>query len=101
MITMEKVCKSYKVAKRNAGFREACKALFHREYEEIKALNDISFTIRDGEMVGYIGQKLHHQDSKRYIDPGQREGADRRPHPLGHGTGRQKALRQSGKVQPD
>lgn len=55
MITMEKVCKSYKVAKRNAGFREACKALFHREYEEIKALNDISFTIRDGEMVGYIG----------------------------------------------
>ena len=26
MITMEKVCKSYKVAKRNAGFREACKA---------------------------------------------------------------------------
>ncbi len=55
MITMEKVCKSYKIAKRNAGFREACKALFHREYEEIKALNDISFTIRDGEMVGYIG----------------------------------------------
>ena len=55
MITMEKVCKSYKVAKRNAGFREACKALFHREYEEIQALKDISFTIRDGEMVGYIG----------------------------------------------
>lgn len=55
MITMENVCKSYRVAKRNAGFREACKALFHREYEEIKALNDISFTIGDGEMVGYIG----------------------------------------------
>ena len=55
MITMENVCKSYRVAKRNAGFREACKALFHREYEEIKALNGISFTIGDGEMVGYIG----------------------------------------------
>lgn len=55
MITMENVCKSYRVAKRNAGFREACKALFHREYEEIQALKDISFTIRDGEMVGYIG----------------------------------------------
>ena len=55
MITMENVCKSYRVAKRNAGFGAACKALFHREYEEIKALNDISFTIRDGEMVGYIG----------------------------------------------
>lgn len=55
MITMEHVCKSYKVAKRNAGFREACKALLHREYEVIHALSDVSFTIRDGEMVGYIG----------------------------------------------
>jgi len=55
MITMEHVCKSYKVAKRNAGFGEACKALFHREYEEIHALRDVSFTINDGEMVGYIG----------------------------------------------
>ncbi len=55
MITMEHVCKSYKIAKRNAGFGEACKALFHREYETIHALNDVSFTIRDGEMVGYIG----------------------------------------------
>lgn len=54
MITMEHVCKSYKIAKRNAGFGEACKALFHREYETIHALNDVSFTIRDGEMVGYI-----------------------------------------------
>lgn len=55
MITMEHVCKSYKIAKRNAGFGEACKALFHRKYEIIHALNDVSFTICDGEMVGYIG----------------------------------------------
>ncbi|MBR1691661.1 MAG: ATP-binding cassette domain-containing protein [Lachnospiraceae bacterium] len=55
MITMDHVCKSYKIAKRNAGFGEACKALFHREYEVIHALNDVSFTIEDGEMVGYIG----------------------------------------------
>lgn len=55
MITMEHVCKSYRIAKRNAGFAEACKALFHREYEIIHALNDVSFTIHDGEMVGYIG----------------------------------------------
>ncbi len=55
MITMENVCKSYKVAKRNAGFGEACKAFFHREYEMIHALQDVSFTIHDGEMVGYIG----------------------------------------------
>lgn len=55
MITMEHVCKSYRIAKRNAGFGEACRALFRREYEIIHALNDVSFTIRDGEMVGYIG----------------------------------------------
>ena len=55
MITMEHVCKSYRIAKRNAGFLEACKALIHRQYETIHALNDVSFTIRDGEMVGYIG----------------------------------------------
>ncbi|MCH5341543.1 MAG: ATP-binding cassette domain-containing protein [Acetatifactor sp.] len=55
MITMEKVCKSYRIAKRNAGFMEACKALFHREYEVVDALKSVSFTISDGEMVGYIG----------------------------------------------
>ena len=55
MITMEHVCKSYKVAKRNAGFKEACKSLMKRETEEIQALSDVSFTIDDGEMVGYIG----------------------------------------------
>ena len=55
MITMEHVCKSYKIAKRNAGFKEACKSLFRRETEEIRALSDVSFQIGDGEMVGYIG----------------------------------------------
>lgn len=55
MITMDHICKSYWIAKRNAGFKEACKALLHREKEEIRALDHISFTIQDGEMVGYIG----------------------------------------------
>ena len=55
MITMEHVCKSYKVAKRNTGMKEACKSLFLRETEKIQALSDVSFTIHDGEMVGYIG----------------------------------------------
>ena len=55
MITMEHVCKSYRIAKRNAGFGEACKALFHREYETVHALSDVSFTIHDGEIIGYIG----------------------------------------------
>ena len=55
MISVEHVYKSYRVAKRNAGFKEACISLFHCEQEEIQALSDISFTIQSGEMVGYIG----------------------------------------------
>lgn len=55
MITVNHLCKSYRIAKRNPGFTAACKALFHREYEIIHALKDVSFTISDGEMVGYIG----------------------------------------------
>ena len=33
MIRMEGICKSYHVAKRNAGFKAACRTLFTREYE--------------------------------------------------------------------
>ena len=55
MITLEHVRKTYKVSKRDAGFSSALKALFHRHYEYIHALDDVSFTISDGEMVGYIG----------------------------------------------
>ena len=55
MIKLEKINKTFRVAKRQAGFGRAVKALFSREYEIIHALNDVSFTIRDGEMVGYIG----------------------------------------------
>ena len=55
MIELKNICKSFKVSKRNAGFSNALKALFRREYEIVRALNDVSFTIRDGEMVGYIG----------------------------------------------
>ena len=55
VIELKNVNKTFKVAKRNAGFKEALKALFKKEYEYIHALNDVTFTIGDGEMVGYIG----------------------------------------------
>ncbi|MEG0996354.1 MAG: ATP-binding cassette domain-containing protein, partial [Clostridia bacterium] len=55
MLTLSHIHKTYRVARRNAGMKNAVKALFQREYETVHALNDISFTIRDGEMVGYIG----------------------------------------------
>ena len=55
MIKVQNICKTYKVAKRNKGLKEAARSLFKRDYEYIKALNDISFTIGEGETVGYIG----------------------------------------------
>lgn len=55
MITLSNINKTFRVAKRQAGFGRAVKALFSREYELVQALNDVSFTISDGKMVGYIG----------------------------------------------
>ncbi|MGO4185124.1 ATP-binding cassette domain-containing protein [Paenibacillus sp. TAF43_2] len=55
MITVHGISKSYQVAKRSSGVKQAVKALFKREYKVVEALNDISFTIEPGEIVGYIG----------------------------------------------
>ena len=55
MIKVQNLCKTFRVAKRQAGFTRALKALFSREFELVHALKDVSFTIADGEMVGYIG----------------------------------------------
>ncbi len=48
MITLEHICKTYRVARRNSGLSAAFASLFHREYETIHALEDISFHIREG-----------------------------------------------------
>jgi ABC-2 type transport system ATP-binding protein len=55
LIKLEGISKSYKIAKRASGLRQAMKALFYREYTIVPALNDISFSIEPGEIVGYIG----------------------------------------------
>ncbi len=55
MIKLKNISKTFKVAKRKAGFSEALKALVKKDYTYVHALNDISFTVNDGEMVGYIG----------------------------------------------
>ena len=55
MICVEHIAKTFKVARREAGFGRAVKALFRKEYTCIHALDDLSFTIPDGEIVGYIG----------------------------------------------
>ena len=55
MIEVEHITKEYKVAKRDSGFHNAVKALFSRKYDTVRALNDISFKIDDGEILAYIG----------------------------------------------
>ncbi len=55
MIELQGICKTFRVSKREAGFGNAVKALFHKEYTQVHALQDVSFSIGEGEMVGYIG----------------------------------------------
>ncbi|NLC44573.1 MAG: ATP-binding cassette domain-containing protein, partial [Clostridiales bacterium] len=55
MLELKSINKTFKIAKRNAGFGEAVKTLFKKDYTYIHALNDVSFRINDGEMLGYIG----------------------------------------------
>lgn len=55
MIELQNITKSFRVSRRGSGWKAAVKSLFHREYETVQALKNISFSIQDGEMVGYIG----------------------------------------------
>lgn len=55
MITVSHVSKRFVVSKRKSGLKSAAKSLFCREKEWIQALDNISFTIPDGQIVGYIG----------------------------------------------
>ena len=55
MIEFNDICKSYRVSRRGSGFGNAVKSFFKREYDTVNAINHISFSINDGEMVGYIG----------------------------------------------
>lgn len=55
MIKLQGINKTFRVTRRQSGLGRAVKALVSRNYETIHALSDVSFTIREGEMVGYIG----------------------------------------------
>ena len=55
MIQVEHLTKTYRVSRRDGGLIQAVKALGRRETQEVRALDDVSFSISDGEIVGYIG----------------------------------------------
>lgn len=52
MIELKNINKTFTIAKRNASFREALKALIKKEYTYIYAQKNVSFPISTGEMVG-------------------------------------------------
>ena len=55
MIKVEHLTKEYKRVKRGDGVLGGLRTLFSPSYESILAVNDISFQIDEGELVGYIG----------------------------------------------
>ena len=55
MIRVENLTKEFKINKKYPGFKGAIKSFFSTEYITKRAVDDISFEINDGEIVGYIG----------------------------------------------
>ena len=54
-IEVKHINKTFKVPIKSSGRFGALKTFFNRKYNYIKAINDISFSIKKGEIVGYIG----------------------------------------------
>ena len=55
MIEMKGICKTYRVRWREAGLGNAVRSLFSQDCTDIPALREMTFSIPDGQIVGYIG----------------------------------------------
>ena len=55
MIEVKSLTKVFRKPIRGKGILGMLRTLFSRKYEEIRAVDDVSFTIPEGEIVGYIG----------------------------------------------
>ncbi len=55
VINIKNLTKTYQVFKKEPGLSGTLKSFLHRRYEKVKAVNDISFTVGKGELVGFIG----------------------------------------------
>lgn len=55
IINVKDLSKTFKKPVREEGLRGMVKALFSRKYDEVRAVDGISFDIEEGEIVGYIG----------------------------------------------
>lgn len=55
MIKVDNLTKEFKMNKKYPGFSGAIKSFFSKEYTVKRAVDNMSFQINDGEIVGYIG----------------------------------------------
>lgn len=55
MIEVEHLSKHYRVHVREAGLMQAFRSLVHRKFRTVKAVDDISFHIPEGQIVGFLG----------------------------------------------
>ena len=55
LIEVKELSKHFKVLSRREGLTGAMRGLFSADYRIVKAVDDISFAIQPGEIVGYIG----------------------------------------------
>src|SRR5574344_636752 len=56
IIEVENLVKIYKTSIKDKGMMGYIKHLFYPKYKEFKAVNNVSFNIKQGELVGYIGE---------------------------------------------
>ncbi|MXX38781.1 MAG: ATP-binding cassette domain-containing protein [Gemmatimonadetes bacterium] len=54
-IELERVCKTFRVTRKQKGLAGAVKGLFRPDRREVHAVRDVSFAIEPGELVGFIG----------------------------------------------
>ncbi len=55
IITLKELSKHYKVPVRESGLMASIGSLFKRKYRTVKAVDEISFQIEPGEVVGFLG----------------------------------------------
>ena len=54
-IEVSNLTKAFRAYQKQPGFSGAIKGLFHRKYDQTLAVNDVSFKIEPGELVGFLG----------------------------------------------
>ncbi|MEJ1973305.1 MAG: ATP-binding cassette domain-containing protein [Lacunisphaera sp.] len=55
MIEVENLTRVFRTYKKQPGFWGGVKGLFKREFEETRAADGVSFSIKEGEFVGFLG----------------------------------------------